>query len=182
MEGADYICVIRVIRRYSFAMPAKRRTKTPHADRPNNPGYGIEETTKGLLPWRWAEQRLSKTQNYFLATVRDDGRPHVMPIWGVWTEGRFYFSSGKKSVKARNLSKNPNCVLCPGDADEALILEGRVSRISDRKTLGKFVSVYKKKYDFDPSTMNEPVFVIQPKVAFGQIEETFPKTATRWRF
>ncbi len=105
-----------------------------------------------------------------------------MPIWGVWTEGRFYFSNGKKSVKARNLAKNPNCVLCPGDADEALIVEGRVSKVSDKKTLSKFVNAYKKKYNFDPSTMNEPIFVVQPKVAFGQIEETFPKTATRWTF
>jgi general stress protein 26 len=159
-----------------------QRTKTPQADRPKNPGYGIEENRKGLLPWRWAEQRLAKTQNYFLATVRHDGRPHVMPIWGVWTDGRFYFSTGRNSVKAQNLEKNPNCVLCPGDADEALILEGRVSRIREKKTLKRFADTYLKKYKFDPSTMNEPVFVIQPKVAFGYIERTFPKTATRWRF
>ena len=61
-----------------------------------------------------------------------------MPIWGVWVKGRFYFSTGKKSVKARNLAKNPNCVLCPGGADEAVMLEGRVSKIRDKKTLKEF--------------------------------------------
>jgi general stress protein 26 len=158
------------------------RTSTPKANRPNNPGYGIEQTDKGLLLWRWAEQKLSKTQNYFLATVRSDGRPHVMPIWGIWANGRFYFSTGKKSVKTRNLATNPMCVLCAGEADEAVVLEGRVSKIRDKKTLKEFADAYVKKYSFDPSTMNEPVFVVRPKVAFGQIEKTYPKTATRWKF
>jgi general stress protein 26 len=159
-----------------------KRRNVPTAHRPNMPGYGIEEKARGLLSWRWAEQRLSKTQNYFLATVRSDGRPHIMAIWGIWMEGRFYFSTGKTSVKAKNLATNPNCVLCGGKPDEALILEGRASKIRDKKTLKEFAAVYKKKYKFDPSTMNEPVFRILPKVAFGQIEKTFPKTATRWNF
>jgi general stress protein 26 len=154
----------------------------PTAHRPHMPGYGIEEKPRGLLSWRWAEQRLSKTQNYFLATVRSDGRPHVMPIWGIWLDGRFYFSTGKNSVKTKNLASNPNCVLCGGNADEAVILEGRASKIRDKDTLKEFARAYVKKYQFDPSTMNEPVFVIRPKVAFGQIEKTFPKTATRWSF
>jgi nitroimidazol reductase NimA-like FMN-containing flavoprotein (pyridoxamine 5'-phosphate oxidase superfamily) len=159
-----------------------KRRKTPTAHRPHMPGYGIEEKPRGLLSWRWAEQRLSKTQNYFLATVRSDGRPHVMPIWGIWMEGRFYFSTGKTSVKTKNLATNPNCVLSAGTTDEAVILEGRASKIRDKETLKEFAATYLKKYRFDPSTMNEPVFVIRPKVAFGQIEKTFPKTATRWSF
>jgi uncharacterized pyridoxamine 5'-phosphate oxidase family protein len=147
------------------------------------PGYGIdEEDRKGLLPWRWAERLLSKTQNYLLATVRNDGRPHVMPIWGVWMGDRFYFSTGKKSVKARNLAKNSNCVLCAGNADEAVILEGKVTKISDKALLKKIAAVYFKKYKFDVSTMNEPFFSIRPQVVFGQIEKTFVKTATRWTF
>jgi uncharacterized pyridoxamine 5'-phosphate oxidase family protein len=163
-------------------MVAKGPRKTPKANRPANPGYGIEETAKGLLPWRWAERQLSKTQNYFLATVRPDGRPHVMPIWGIWREGRFYFSTGKKSVKAHNLANNPNCVLCAGAADEAVVLEGRVSKIRGKKTLEEFARAYVRKYRFDPSTMNEPIFEIRPRLAFGQIEKTFAKTATRWTF
>src|SRR6185503_15067353 len=115
-------------------MVQQTKRRNPTADRPHMPGYGIEEKARGLLSWRWAEQRLSKTQNYFLATVRSDGRPHIMAIWGIWMEGRFYFSTGKTSVKAKNLAANPNCVLCGGKPDEALILEGRASKIRDKKT------------------------------------------------
>src|SRR5262245_8693630 len=98
----------------------QQRSKKPTASRPQMPDYGINENRKGLLPWKWAEGVLSKTKNYFLTTVRSDGRPHVMPIWGVWIKDSFHFSTGKNSVKAHNLETNPNCVLCPGGADEAV--------------------------------------------------------------
>jgi len=161
---------------------AKQRSNEPTAGRPHLPGYGISKNRKDLLPWKWAEDVLSKTQNYFLATTRSDGRPHVMPIWGVWADGTFYFSTGKKSVKARNLANNPNCVLCAGSADEAVVLEGIVRKVDEKKTAQRVATVYLKKYKFDLSTMNEPVFVVRPRVVFGQIEKTFVKTATRWTF
>jgi hypothetical protein len=167
--------------RYSRLYPVGG-TPMPKAGRPQMPGYGINEDRKNLLPWKWAKDRLTKAENYFLVTVRPDGRPHVMPIWGLWLSDRFYFSTGKKSVKARNLAANPNCVLCPGDADEALIVEGTVEKVSDKKTLSAFAKQYMKKYKWDVSNMGEPIFVIQPRVAFGQIEKTFTKTATRWTF
>src|SRR5262245_44630866 len=113
---------------------AKRRTTKPRANRPNMPGYGIRTTGKDLLPWKWAEDLLSTTRNYFLTTVRTDGRPHVMPIWGVWIQNRFLFSTGKTSVKARNLAANPNCVLCPGNAEQAVIVEGVTEKLQDKKT------------------------------------------------
>ena len=161
----------------------KQRVKTPKAGRPDfSAGYGIASGKAGLLPWRWAAGILSETQNYFITTVRTDGRPHVMPIWGVWIGDRFYFSTGKTSVKARNLAGNPNCVLCPGGAGEAVILEGTAEKVSNQTTLKKFTAAYIKKYNFDPSTMNEPIFAIRPQVVFGQIEKTFGKTATRWKF
>jgi general stress protein 26 len=134
------------------------------------------------LPWTWAVDRLTRTQNYFLTTVRKDGRPHVMPLWGVWLNNRFYFSTGKNSVKARNLALNPNCILAPGRADEAVILEGAAEQVAGGDELQEFAKAYKTKYDFDPLSMNEPVFRIRPRVVFGQIEKTFTQTATRWKF
>ena len=161
----------------------KRSTVKPKATRPNMPGYGIDEKNdKEMLPWKWAVGVLSNTQNYFLSTVRNDGRPHVMPLWGVWISDRFYFSTGKHSVKALNLAENPNCVLCPGGADEAVMVEGTAEKVEKKITLKKIAAVYKKKYKFDPLSMNEPVFVINPRVVFGQIEKTFVQTATRWVF
>jgi hypothetical protein len=31
------------------------------------PGYGLPKGSSGLLPWKWAEQRLKKSHNYWIA-------------------------------------------------------------------------------------------------------------------
>jgi hypothetical protein len=80
------------------------------------PGCGLPEGNQGLLPWTWAEQRLKKSHNYWITTVKPDGSPHSMVVWGLWQDGRILFSTGSKSRKARNLTHNANCVLCTEDA------------------------------------------------------------------
>src|SRR5579859_5045004 len=74
----------------------------PAPSRPHMPGYGLPEGPEGLLPWGSAEQRLGSSQNFWVATVRQEGRPHLMIILGVWDGGVFYFSTGSHSRKARN--------------------------------------------------------------------------------
>jgi hypothetical protein len=156
----------------------------PKASRPEMPGYGIADAKsgKGLLPWKWAVERLTRSKQYMLTTVRPDGRPHVMPIWGLWMNDAFYFSTGRRSVKARNLAENPNCALCPDTGEEAIILEGAAALMTQPAILKKFAKAYLTKYNWDVSTMDEPIFVIRPRVVFGQIEKTFTESATRWRF
>src|SRR5208282_1152208 len=136
----------------------------PRAGRPQIPGYGIvgEKDGRGLLPWSWAEKRLSRGWNYWLATTRPDGRPHLMPVWGLWWEGAFWFSTGDKTVKARNLASNPNCVVTPDRGDEAAIVEGRAEWIPASHTLEPLWTAYKKKYTWDMKGTG--FFVVRPRV------------------
>jgi pyridoxine/pyridoxamine 5'-phosphate oxidase len=53
-----------------------------------------------------------------------------MPVWGVWADDRFYFSTGRQSRKARNLAANAACVVCAERADEAVIVEGVAEEVS----------------------------------------------------
>jgi hypothetical protein len=105
-----------------------------------------------------------------------------MPVWGLWLDGAFYFSTSKKSVKGRNLRTNPWCVICADGADEAVILEGVAGILRNRSMLKRFARAYLAKYKWDVSNMSEPVYRVHPHVAFGQIEKTFTKSATRWTF
>src|SRR5262245_56695737 len=41
------------------------------------------------LPRRWATARLAAAHTYWIATTRQDGRPHARPIWGVWLDNAF---------------------------------------------------------------------------------------------
>ncbi len=162
--------------------------KTPKASRPHAPGYGFPKSTKGLLPWTWAEQRLKKSHNYWITTVKPDGSPHSMVVWGLWQDGAFLFSTGSKSRKARNLAKNPNCIVATENAAEAIIVEG-IAENASLAARRKFLAPYERKYKFDMSSMKddillmkEPVFALRPKLAFGLWEKHFQSKSTRWKF
>jgi Pyridoxamine 5'-phosphate oxidase len=73
-------------------------------------GYEFAAKKKGLLPWKWASDRLKKSRQYSIATTRPDGAPHLMIIWGLWFEDSFWFSTGAASRKARNLAENLRCI------------------------------------------------------------------------
>jgi PPOX class probable F420-dependent enzyme len=181
MSGQSEIC--------NLFMPRKKNpTKEPKASRPYAPGYGLPQTTKGLLPWKWAEHRLKRSHNYWITTVKPDGSPHTMVVWGLWQDGLLVFSTGSKSRKARNLTKNPRCVLCTEKAHEAVIVEG-TAEIADQAARRKLLSNYGRKYKWDMSTMRddilsmkEPVFAVRPHVVFGLWEKQFIGKATRWKF
>lgn len=154
----------------------------PKATRPHMPGYGITKNKTGLLPWKWATDRLTKTKQYWIATTRPDGSAHVMVVWGLWLEDEFWFSTGRKSRKARNLAENPRCVICSDNSAQAVIVEGESEIVEDATLLKKVFAAYQKKYKMDVSGMGEPVFRVRPRVVFGLVEKKFGQTATRWLF
>lgn len=166
-----------------------RRTEEPIASRPQMPGYGLPEASDALLPWAWAEERLIRSHNYWLATTRPDARPHLMVIWGLWLEQVFYFSTGSQSRKARNLRSNSHCVIGTEHAEQAVILEGIAAAVTEVALLKTLLSLYQKKYDYDMSSMEtdilsmqEPIFAVRPTVVFGLEESKMLQSATRWRF
>ena len=64
-------------------------------------GYGVPTDASGadLIPWSWAVERLSAAHNYWVCTARPDGRPHAAPVWGLWLEDAFWFSTNPRSQK-----------------------------------------------------------------------------------
>jgi Pyridoxamine 5'-phosphate oxidase len=170
------------------AMMKKAKPSAPRASRPYAPGYGLPETNKGLLPWSWAEKRLERSHNYWITTVKPNPVPHTMVVWGLWQDGRFLFSTGSKSRKARNLAENKNCIVSTELANEAVIVEG-IAEIADVAARRKFLPVYERKYKFDMKgmaedilAMKEPVFAVRPHVVFGLWEKYFATKTTRWKF
>jgi hypothetical protein len=147
------------------------------------PDYGLlgPDEGRGLLPWSWAEERLSKSHNYWISTVGHNGQPHSMGVWGVWLENGFWFSTAANSRKARNLAADVRCVVTTERADEAVIVEGWADRsaAAHPELLRRYVEKYGSGYPGDSL-----VFVIRPLVVFGFIEheDQFTGSATRWRF
>lgn len=168
-------------------MRAKAKTHKgkvrPKGTRPYMPGYGVPTALKGILPWIWAERRLTKSHNYWLITTRPNGAPHAMPVWGVWVNSVFVFSTGRESRKARNLTANSNCVVCNELSKEAVIVEGIASEVIDPAQIKAFGRPYSRKYrpwKLDPNM--GPIFMVRPRTVFAMYEKKFANAATKWKF
>jgi nitroimidazol reductase NimA-like FMN-containing flavoprotein (pyridoxamine 5'-phosphate oxidase superfamily) len=165
----------------------------PTSDRPVFPeGYGLPETTEGLLDWAAVEARLVSANTYWLATVRPDGRPHVVPRWGVWVDGRFYYDGAPTTLHARNLEANPACALHldSAESEQAVIVEGTSRATSaPAEGLGERIAAAFGKYHAKGYSPTADAWsgddggglrVLTPARAMAWF--AFPADATRFRF
>ena len=165
-------------------------TREPRADRPlMPPGYGVPESTDGLLDWSWAVERLEPALNYWFSTTRPDNRPHAMPAWGVWLDDALYFEGSPATRRARNLAENPSLVVHLESGDEVVVLEGRAEDATKPPTetaerLAAFGTKYgDTRWQYRPAPDQWDgggLWLLRPAVAFGWSD--FPRDVTRWRF
>jgi hypothetical protein len=161
----------------------------PVAARPYMPGYGVlpADQGTGLLPWSWARQRLTDSHDYWISTVRPDGRPHAMPVWGVWLGDALWFSSSRQSRKARNLTGRPDCVVTTDNPRDPVILEGQAQLVTDLDMIAAFLNASNAKYrtayelEFLDPTVNS-TFRVPPSHVFGLLHGDFTGSPTRWTF
>lgn len=162
----------------------------PRATRPYMPGYGTRPANEGtgLLPWSWAEERLVASRNYWMVTVWPDGSaPHAMPVWGMWHNTAFWFSSSKPSRKSKNLGANSRCVVATEDALNPVVVEGSAELLTDPKDLQTLLVLENAKYETDYKIdMLDPAlnscFRVRPRWVFGIEQGDFEGSPTRWEF
>ena len=148
-------------------------------------GYGLEsEPTEEMVPWSAVGKQLADARNYWIVTASPTGRPHAMPVWGLWLDGAFYFSTDPSSRKAQNLAANPRLVVHLESGDDVVILEGAAEQLSGESVPSGFADAYDAKYGFrfDPSDPAIGVYRLRAHVVLAWREKDFPKSATRYRF
>jgi nitroimidazol reductase NimA-like FMN-containing flavoprotein (pyridoxamine 5'-phosphate oxidase superfamily) len=163
---------------------AERKTsrKPPRASRMTTPGYGFEngKSPPGkTFPWSRVDRLLKSARNYWICTTGPKGRPHSAPVWGLWLDGVFYFSTGDESRKGRNISRNAELTIHPELENEAVILEGRAEKISSPAKLKPVWKAYKTKYKWEVE--GYPFYSLRPRVIYS-FKEDLAETATRWTF
>src|SRR3954466_12602594 len=101
-------------------------------------------------PWSETEQALERAELYWITTVRADGRPHVTPLIGVFSDGAMHFTTGLQEQKARNLEHNAQVVMTTGTNTWAqgldVVVEGAAQRVTDREALGRLAAAIEDKY------------------------------------
>jgi PPOX class probable F420-dependent enzyme len=153
------------------------------------PGYGIAgpEHGSGLLHWSWAAERLTAARNYWVVSNWPDGRPHTMPVWGMWDDSTLWFTSATGSRKVKNLRADPRCCVTTEDASDPVIIEGTARFATDPAVLRRVVDLMNAKYhsgvdlDFLDPAKNATISV-RPRRVFSMLHSDFTGSPTRWVF
>ncbi len=66
------------------------------------------------IPWAEGRKCLEGAEVYWISTLCPDGRPHVTPLLSVWLDDALYFCTDPNERKAKNLARNPHCILTTG--------------------------------------------------------------------
>jgi len=152
-------------------------------------GYGVPTSSAGLLAWSDVEHRLRTAKHYWLSTVRPDRRPHSVPRWGVWVDGRFYYDGAPTTRHVRNLELNPAVTLTLESGTEVVIVEGESAATrADPDDLGtrlaEAFTKYAPEYAPGPESwageQGGGLRVITPRRAMAWF--AFPADCTRFSF
>jgi hypothetical protein len=150
------------------------------------------------LPWSRALEQLEANvdANWFLSTVRPDGRPHVAGIGALWLDGKIYVVTGARTRKGRNLAANSHCVLSVALQGLDLVIEGSAVKVTDQATLRRLAKLYADHgwpakvsdgaltAEYSAPSAGPPpwdLYVVKPQKAFG-VAGAEPHGATRWIF
>jgi hypothetical protein len=134
----------------------------------------------------------------WLATINPDGSPHVTGIGAMWADGMFWFETGERSRKGRNIARDPRCTLSVALLEFDLVVEGDAQRITDAAVVAAMADRWAAEgwpcrvdqsgqaltADYSaPSAGPPPWFVyrITPGSATA-LSIVEPGGATRWRF
>jgi nitroimidazol reductase NimA-like FMN-containing flavoprotein (pyridoxamine 5'-phosphate oxidase superfamily) len=119
-----------------------------------DPRYGDASATPP--PWDDVERLLTEAQLYWIITVRADGRPHAVPLVGVWQDGAFAFCTGPEEQKQRNLDANSHVAVTTGstgangwDSGKDVVVEGTAVRVTDADELQRLRDAWFAKYGED---------------------------------
>src|SRR3954454_851687 len=79
----------------------------------------------------------------WLATVNEDGGPHVTPVGALWLDVSFWFQTGPTTRKARNVARDPRCSVAVSIRDADVVVEGDAARVTDRGILARVATVWR---------------------------------------
>jgi pyridoxamine 5'-phosphate oxidase-like protein len=101
--------------------------------------YG--QTTK-TLAWEGVRAQLEQAKQYWLATNRADGSPHVVPVDGLWVDDVWYYGGSPETIHVQMVRANPHVTMHLPDPWKVVVVQGevRVSKPSPELASGSPIS------------------------------------------
>jgi pyridoxine/pyridoxamine 5'-phosphate oxidase len=172
------------------------RSKELEMETQNLDIYGHEPILWSRALQQLEVQTREEGRTCWLATAGPDGVPHLAAVGAVWIDDKFYFTSGPRTRKSRNIASNANCAISVSLDDIDIVVEGPVHKVTDAATLERVANVYASigwparasggaiTAEFSaPSAGRGPwdLYSVAPTAAVG-VATKEPHGATRWRF
>jgi PPOX class probable F420-dependent enzyme len=146
----------------------RRLTPRPTRVRPEFPKeWGVPREPSQWIRWSHVDSKLRRERVYWVSTARRDGKPHAAPVWGIWTDNSIFFETDPRSVKGRNLSRDPRIAVHLQDGSDTAIIEGRVRRVKDTAEFCRLQRAYELKYYYRPNwsgRRSDVVYRVEPQV------------------
>jgi len=113
------------------------------------PGYVDHPISE--VSWEYVAGQLTAAKNYWLCSVRPDGRPHCVPRWAVYLDGLIYYDGSPETRHARNIMLNSHVSLHLESGDEAIMMEGEAKPAGkpSAELARRLSQAYKDKYTAD---------------------------------
>ena len=163
-----------------------------------------------LLDWARIKTRLDegvtqapdtggpKRHTCWLATINEDGSPHVTGVGALWADDAFWFETGERTRKGLNLARDPRGTVSVATHEFDLIVEGEARKVTDRATVAAMAERWAAEgwpcrvddtglaltAEYSAPSAGRPpwsVYRLEPKTATALLTVE-PGGATRWRF
>jgi hypothetical protein len=146
------------------------------------PGYQMPETADRLLTWDFVAERMMLAREYWLSSTYADGRPHTVPVWGLWHHDRIHLDGSPHTVWSTHLRRDPRAAVHPPDAQRVVIVHGTARMLEDDELSDADWSVldgrFQAKYDVEEGS---PYWVVEPTSVLAWDGDDLT-TMTRWAF
>jgi hypothetical protein len=144
--------------------------------------YGNPDT---LNEWECLREQMINADNYWLCSSRPDGSTQAEPVWGAMLDENFYFASGQRSVKIRDIGPNTEIAVHMESGDDTVIMEGRAALMNDLAIAERLAPIYATKSFYKLTAtelLKNGLYRLEPSLILAWEGSDFRKTATRWVF
>ena len=131
-----------------------------------------------LVDWAHVIERLTAAGGYWLGTVTPDGRPHVVPVWGVMVDHDLYLETGApETAKMRNLAHERRVQVHLDDVDDVVIVTGTAELVQPTGELATALcAAFAAKYEGYTPTPDD-----WGPSGHGGLARIDPETVLAWR-
>jgi hypothetical protein len=78
----------------------------------------------------------------WLATLNEDGSPHVTAVGALWVDGSYWFQTGAGTRKGRNVERDPRCSVAVSARDADIVVEGDAVRVTEPAALARIAKAW----------------------------------------